>query len=59
MNPIPHVFAFDLLRLYEYKSPAGATTSDVIFPFVHTDARVACAERWYYTAVLDAPLTIA
>ena len=56
-KPMSHVFASDLLRLC--KSPAGATTSDVIFPFVHTDPGVTCTDRWNYTAVLDAPLNTA
>jgi hypothetical protein len=56
-KPISQVFAFDLPRLC--KSPAGATTSDVIFLFVRTDAGVTCIERWYYTAMLEEPLTIA
>ena len=56
-KPISHVFTFDLPRLC--KSQAGATTSDVIFPFVRTDAVVTLTERWYYTPVLDSPLTIA
>jgi hypothetical protein len=43
-KPISHVFAF---------------ACDIIFPFVHADAGVTLRERWYYTAVLDAPLTIA
>jgi hypothetical protein len=42
-KPTSLLFAFDLPRLC--KSPAVATTSDVIFPFVHADAGVTPTER--------------